>query len=404
MAGLLPLEEAQARLLALASPLPAETVPVEHAPGRTLAAPLLAQRTQPAADLSAMDGYAVRADDLAGPWQVVGESAAGHPFPGTVMAGEAVRIATGAVVPAGAGAVVLQENVARADDHLALTDRAPDPPHRHIRHTGMDYRAGDSLLPAGTLVGPAQLALAITAGHAELAVHRRPRLAIIDSGDELVAAGQPTLPHQLPASNGAMLAAMAAPLAANIARLGPVGDSMAALAEAFARAGDAEVIVTSGGASVGDHDLIRPALAAWGADLAFWKVAIKPGKPILIARREGESGTQLVVGLPGNPVSSFVTAQLFLLPLLRALGGTATPMPAAIPARLGASLPPTGPRREFLRARWNGAEAIAAEQHDSGALASLALANALIDRPANAPAADAGDPVTIHLLQFGGIA
>jgi molybdopterin molybdotransferase len=155
---------------------------------------------------------------------------------------------------------------------------------------------------------------------------------------------------------------------------------------------------------VGDHDLIRPALAAWGAELTFWKVAIKPGKPILIARRLGESGTQLLVGLPGNPVSSFVTAQLFLLPLLRALGGAALPVPGAIPARLGASLPPTGPRREFLRARWNGAEAVAAEQHDSGALASLALANALIDRPANAPAAQAGDTVAVHLLQFGGIA
>ena len=201
-----------------------------------------------------------------------------------------------------------------------------------------------------------------------------------------------------------MLAAMAKPLAASIARLGPVGDSMEALTDAFARAGDAEVIVTSGGASVGDHDLIRPALAAWGAQIDFWKVAIKPGKPILIARRESASGKQLVVGLPGNPVSSFVTAQLFLLPLLRALGGSACQLPAAIPARLGAPLPPTGGRREFLRARWDGAGVVAAEQHDSGALASLATANALIDRPAHAGPVLAGETVAIHLLDFGGIA
>ncbi len=399
MSGLLPLEEAQARLLAMAVPLAIEQVAPDAALGRYLAAPLIARRTQPAAALSAMDGYAVAMGDLAGPWTVIGESAAGHPFPGAVLPGQAVRIATGALVPDGAGAVIVQEDVARADSRLCLTGTAPNPAGRHIRGMGLDYCQGAMLLPAGTRIGAAQLALAITAGHGLLAVRTRPSLVIIDSGDELVAAGAPCAAHQLPASNGAMLAAMAATLPCRITRNGPLADSVAALTAAFAAAGDADVIVTSGGASVGDHDLIRPALAAWGADIDFWKVAIRPGKPLLVARR----GRQQVVGLPGNPVSSFVTAHLFLLPLLRALLGAGAPLPRAVPARLNGALRATGTRREFVRATWDGGTITPAGQDDSGALASLTLANALIDRPAGAPPASSGDPVLLYPLDHGGI-
>lgn len=394
----LPLEEAQARLLALAMPLPVERVGIDSIAGRFLAEPLHARRTQPACDLSAMDGYAVTAGDLAGPWQVIGESAAGHPFRGTLAPGQAVRVATGAVLPARADAVILQEDTRREDERLALTGTPPSPPGKHIRRTGLDFREGSLLLEAGTRLGPAQIALAIAGGHRHLAVRRRPVLAVLDSGDEL--AGEDCLPHQIPASNGTMLAIMAGSLAGSIRRLGPVADRMEALAEALAQARDADVIVTSGGASVGDHDLIRPALEAWDAEIDFWRVAIKPGKPLLIARRE----RQLIVGLPGNPVSSFVTAFHFLLPLLAALQGAARPLPRRIAAHLAEPLGPGGERREFLRAVWDGREIRALALQDSGALSSLAAANALIDRPARAAPARPGDEVLAYLLDNGGIA
>ena len=391
----LPLEAAQARLLALATPLPVEHVGIEDAVGHYLAEPLRARRTQPAADLSAMDGYAVLADSLAGPWRVIGESAAGHPFAGMVGPGEAVRISTGALLPAGAGAVVLQEDLARDGPTISLTGTPPAPADRHIRRCGMDFAEGSELLPAGTRIGPAQIALGIAGGHSHCAVRRPPRLAILDSGDELSKPGDPCPAHRIPASNGAMLAAMAnAAVPCRIDRLGPVPDRMDAMADALARAESADVIVTSGGASVGDHDLVRPALEAWGAEIDFWRIAIKPGKPLLIARR----GHQLVVGLPGNPASSLVTAHLFLLPLLRALLGAEQCLPFTVTTTLASPLPPNGNRREFLRARWDGRRVDTVRQQDSGALASLAASNALIDRPAHAPAAAAGETVLIHLL------
>lgn len=396
----LPLEEAQARLLALVTPLPVEHVDPVGSLGRYLAQPLLARRTQPACDLSAMDGYAVTLGDMAGPWRVVGESAAGHHYAGELHAGEAIRISTGAAMPSHAAAVILQEDLARAGDSLILTGEAPAPPAKHIRREGMDFRTGDAVLPAGALIGPAQIALAVAAGHAHLPVRRRPRLAIIDSGDELAADPAACPPHQIPASNGVMLAAQVASVPCLAERLGPVPDSLDALAAALDRAGEADVIVTSGGASVGDHDLIRPALEAWGAELDFWRIAIKPGKPLLVARK----GHQIVLGLPGNPVSSFVTAYLFLLPLLRALLGAADPLPRAITARLTTPLKPNGARREFMRAQWNGEEIGVQRLQDSGALSSLAASNALLDRPANAPAAAAGERVRAYLLGNGGIA
>ncbi len=390
----LPLEEAQARLLALVSPLPIERVDVTGAFGRFLAEPLLARRTNPAADQSAMDGYAVAEDDLAGPWHVIGESAAGHPFCGSPAAGEAVRISTGALLPAGTGCVILQEDISRENGVIRLTGELPSPPGKHIRRLGMDYREGDLLLPAGTVIGPPQLALSISAGHKHLPVRRRPHLAIIDSGDELAADCEHCEPHQIPASNGAMLEAMAAILPCRSERLGPVGDRLDAIAQVLAKAENADLIVTSGGASVGDHDLIRPALEAWGATIDFWRIAIKPGKPLLVARR----GRQQILGLPGNPVSSHVTAFLFMLPLLRAMLGSAAPLPRLVRSVLSEPLGPGGSRREFLRAQWDGESIASLSLQDSGALSSLAQANALIDRPAGSPALAAGTPVSAYLL------
>lgn len=400
----MPLEEAQERLLALATPLPIEHVDIEGALGRYLAEPLLARRTHPPTDQSAMDGYAVTGEDMGGPWHVVGESAAGHPFSGTVGSGEAVRISTGAVMPAGARAVILQEDLEREDHRIRLTGEPPEPIHKHIRACGLDFTAGSEVMAAGVRIGPAQAALAISAGHKHLPVHRMPRIAVIDSGDELASDPECCEAHQIPASNGAMLAALAGSLPVEARRIGPVADTMDALTAAFDAAHDCDVIVTSGGASVGDHDLVRPALEAWGAELDFWRVAIKPGKPILVARRERTSGAQLVIGLPGNPVSSFVTGYLFLLPLLRRLLGASQPLPMAIATRLGAPVRANGARREFLRGWWDGQSVTPQTVQDSGALASLAGSNVLIDRPAHAPEGTVGADVRIFLLQNGGIA
>ncbi|MBO0749782.1 MAG: molybdopterin molybdenumtransferase MoeA, partial [Porphyrobacter sp.] len=224
--------------------------------------------------------------------------------------------------------------------------------------------------------------------------------AVLDSGDELAADPAGCAPHQLPASNGAMLAAMAAPYALSIMRLGPVPDRLDALLAALDQAADTDVIVTSGGASVGDHDLVRPALEQWGATIDFWRVAMRPGKPLLVARR----GRQWVLGLPGNPVSSYVTAFLFLLPLLRALGGAGDPLPRGMTMRLGAALPATADRTEFVRARLQGDSLLPLNEQDSSALAALASADALIERPANAPAADKGAFIRAYWLENGGMA
>jgi molybdopterin molybdotransferase len=395
----LSVEHAQERLLTGVEPLAAEMVPAERAIGRYLAAPVFAARTQPAADLSAMDGYAMRADDVTGPWRVIGESAAGHPFAADILAGHAIRISTGSLMPPGECVVLLQENATRLGDSLALNGEGKPTP-RHIRRAGFDFRRGDELLAAGTRVGPPQLALALSAGHGELPVHALPSLAVLDSGDELAVDPTACAAHQIPASNGAMLAAMAAPHVSSIQRLGPVPDRLDAMLAALDKAADADVIVTSGGASVGDHDLVRPALEQWGATLDFWRVAMRPGKPLLVARR----GRQWVLGLPGNPVSSYVTAFLFLLPLLRALGGARDPLPRRMTMRLGGDLPAVGERTEFVRARLAGDSLVPVAEQDSSALAALARADALIERPAGAPAAAPGSPVPAYWLENGGTA
>lgn len=390
---------AQHRLLSLAEPLGQEALPTADALGRVTATHVKARRSQPPADLSAMDGYAVCADDLDGPWRIVGESAAGHPFDGKLAPGEAVRISTGALMPDGSGAVLLQENATRDGDSLARNGEG-DPTPRHIRRAGFDFREGDLLVAQSTHLDPAHIALAIGGGHGTLEVGVQPALAILDSGDELAEDPASAQRHQIPASNGAMLANMARPFVRDIARLGPVPDRLEAMLQAFDKAGSADVIVTSGGASVGDHDLVRPALEEWGAEIDFWKINMKPGKPLLVAKR----GNQLIIGLPGNPVSSFVTAHLFLLPLLRHLAGDTGPLPATRDAELTHPLPASGSRTEFLRAEWSGGLVSVLGVQDSSALQSLARATALVMRSANAPEAAAGEVVTVYPLRNGGIA
>ncbi|WP_295525634.1 molybdopterin molybdotransferase MoeA [Novosphingobium sp. Chol11] len=396
----LPLEEAQRRLIALAPQLSVEHRMAPECLGFYLAAPMVARRTNPPAPLSAMDGYALRAADLPGPWRVIGESAAGHPFPGIIAAGEAIRISTGAVVPGSADMILLQEDTAREGDALALTGTPPSPTDRHIRPAGMDFWQDTPLLAPGSRLGAAQIALAIAGGHTHLPVRRAVKLAIIDSGDELAAVGKTPGPAQIPASNGTMLAVMAAQIPVEVSRLGPVPDRLEALVAAFDAGHGADVIVTSGGASVGDHDLIRPALEAAGAKISFWRVGIKPGKPLLVAQR----GHQVILGLPGNPASAYVTAYLFMLPLLRAALGAAYPLPRAFRAPLAADLPGGGSRMEFLRAHWDGEQVTLGSLQDSGMLTPLAHANALIQRAAGAPLAPAGSFVPVYLLESGGYA
>jgi molybdopterin molybdotransferase len=394
--GWLELEDAQARLLALAPQMGSEEVPVSEALGRVLAKACIARRTQPPADLSAMDGYAVRGT---GPWSVVGESRGGAPFEGSLADGEAVRISTGAEMPDGGEAVLIQEDAQREGERLEAVEMPP--PGRHVRRRGFDFAQGDTVLEAGRTIGPGQIALALAAGHGALKVARRPRVAVIDSGDELAANPEHCAPGQIPASNGAMVAAMLEPLVGPCERNGPVRDDLDALAGALESVEDCDIVVTSGGASVGDHDLVQEALVRWGAEIAFWKVAIRPGKPLLVATRESGGHRQVILGLPGNPVSSFVTAYLFALPLLRKAMGAAAPLPAASEAIAAEALPQVGPRREFVRGIVEGGRVRRAGSQDSSALHSLARANCLIERAAGSSAIPVGEPVRVHYLRNG---
>ena len=389
MAALIPVEEAQARLLALAAPLDVEYLPVNAAAGRWTAKAVAARRDQPAADLSAMDGYAVRHADLPGPLRVVGQSAAGNGFAGRVGAGEAVRIFTGAPVPEGADTVAIQEDCLRDGDTLRVIE--PPLPGRNIRLRGNDFAAGQVLLEAGMRLTPQRLGAAIMAGHGDIAVFRRPRVAVISTGDELVPPGVEPKLHQIPSSNGPMIAAMLAAEGAVADDFGIVGDRKEAIYQAIERARGHDVILTIGGASVGDLDLVKPALDDAGARLDFIKAALKPGKPLMA----GTLGKAVVIGLPGNPVSAFVTAFLFALPLIRRMMGAAEPLPDAPLAITGCDLPEGGARTEFLRARTGGGMVWLLDNQDSAALAALARADVLIRRDAHAPPAPAGTMVSV---------
>ncbi len=391
MAALFPVADAQARLLALAPRVAAERLPLAQAAGRWTAEPIIARRAQPGADLSSMDGYAIRFADLPGPWRVIGESAAGRPFAGPVGRGEAARIFTGAAMPDGADTVMVQEEAARDGDLLSLAGEGPPRLGMSVRRRGLDFDRGAVLIPAGARLTPAAIALAATGGYGDLPVGRRLRVTIVATGDELVPAGAPSAdPLALPEGNSAMLAAMLADLPVDVTLAGIVRDDLDTLANVLAGA-QADIVVTTGGASVGDHDVVRPAIEAAGGTIDFWRIAIRPGKPMLA----GVLGNGVVLGLPGNPVSAFVTATLFLRPLIAAMAGAADPLPRLLRATLAHALPANDHRQDYLRATIvDGRVSVAAVQ-DSSMLATLARATCLVVRPPLAPAASAGEMVDI---------
>ncbi|PXA85085.1 molybdopterin molybdenumtransferase MoeA [Nostoc sp. 3335mG] len=394
--SLLPVPQAQARLLALASPLPIETVPLVDAVGRWAAADVRARRDQPACDLSAMDGYAIRYAERPGPWTVVGESAAGAGYDRPLGVYEAARIFTGAPVPEGADCVLVQEEAARDGDRLFMSGEGPRRIGGNIRPKAMDFAREALLIAAGTRIDARHVALAGIGGYGTIAVRRRPRIALISTGDELVPLGAPTPGAKLPASNAAMLAALLAGRPADVRDHGVVPDDLDRITQAFRdAAAQADIIVTTGGVSVGDRDLVRPALEQAGAALDFWRVAMRPGKPLLA----GTLGGAVVLGLPGNPVSSYVTACLFLLPLIAQMGGAADPLPATRTVTLGAALPANGERQDYLRARIEEGRAFAPDGQDSAALVALAAADGLIVRPPHVPAAKIGD--SAEMLDLG---
>ncbi|MBW6525581.1 molybdopterin molybdotransferase MoeA [Sphingomonas sp. RHCKR7] len=386
--GLLPVAEAQARVLALGTPVETVEVGLAEALGRWATAPVVARRTQPARDVSAMDGYALRFADLPGPLTVVGESAAGSPYAGEIASGEAARIFTGAVMPAGSDTVLVQEEARRDDDHVALDGEGPARRGRNVRPRGLDFTAGDVLVARGERFTPARLAVAATGGVGRVDVARPVRVALAATGDELVEPG--TEGEALPESNRLLLRALLADTGVEIVDLGILPDRLDALTRAFA-AVDADLLVTTGGASVGDHDLVRPALEAAGVTLDFWRIALRPGKPMLAGRRGGLA----VVGLPGNPVSAFVTALLFVRPLVAHLAGAADPFPTTTSALLGEDLPANGERSDYLRAELRGGRAYASTIQDSSMLRTLARSTCLIVRPPHAAAARAGDSADI---------
>lgn len=398
---MLTVDQAQTRILAGVSALQGESVPLAQAYGRILSAPVTALRTQPPFAASAMDGYAIRWDDRTGPWQIIGESAAGKRFVGNISSSQAVRIFTGAPLPSGADTVIVQEDVQKQDFTLHLTGDGPPKMGAHIRLAGLDFIAGDVLAAPGDRVTPAAIGLFAAAGHADVQVYRRPRIAILATGDELVPPGHATNPDQIISSNGAMLAALFAPFA-EVIDAGIAPDKHEKLHQAISGCASADIVLTIGGASVGDHDLVKPVLEACGASIDFWKVAMRPGKPML----SGMIGTQHVIGLPGNPVSAYVCAILFAMPLARQLAGEKNPLPLVRTAQLCGPLPGNGDRRDYMRATatltaMNGVsqwQILPANRQDSSMLRTLAIANALLIREAGAASANDGDLVSFLLL------
>ncbi len=389
--SLLPVAEAQARLLAMAAPLPDEAVPVAQAAGRWTTRGIASHRSQPAIDLSAMDGYAIRHADMPGPWRIIGESAAGAAFAGKLSPGEAVRIYTGAGMPGGADTVILQEDVSREGEVLRLTGDGPGARGRHVRHTGSDFSADQRIISAGTRLSPAHVALAALAEHGELPLPRLPRIALVSTGSELVPPGEPTRADQIPSSNSVMLRAMLGSLPCDVTDIGIVPDSLDALTGCFAGLRDHDIVVSTGGASVGDHDLVKPALEGARGAIDFWKIAMRPGKPLI----SGKLGNAVFLGLPGNPVSAFVTAHLFLLPLVRKMEGCPSPLPDTAQAVLGCAMPSVGGRDDYVRGRISEGEVTPLVQQDSAAMLGLSSANCLIRRPAHSAMAQTGEMVEV---------
>ncbi len=398
-------EEARRRLLAPLQPLGAEQVAISDAVGRVLAEDIAARRTQPPFAVSAMDGYAVRAADVAAVparLKIIGSVPAGQSFAGTVGRGEAVRIFTGAPVPAGADAIVIQEDTDRDGDVVIVREAAPQ--GHYVRPAGLDFRAGDVGLRAGRLLTARDIGLAAAMNRPWLLVRRQPRIAILPTGDEVVMPGDPVGPSQIVSSNGLALAALISQCGGIPVHLPIAPDDSSALQRIAAGAAGADFLVTTGGASVGEHDLVRDALQASGLTLDFWKIAMRPGKPLMVGRYRDTP----MMGLPGNPVSSLVCGLLFLKPAIERLLGLPAADTAPVKARLAVPLPANDRRQDYLRATLARAadgtlEARPFTRQDSSMMSLLAQSDCLVVREPNAPAAAAGDGVEIILLdsQFG---
>ena len=402
MAGtpLLSVSDARSKILAALHTVPAETVPLSRASGRVLAEDVIARRTQPPSDLSAMDGYAVRAADttnVPARLKVTGEAPAGDAYDGTIAPGEAVRIFTGAPLPRGADAIVIQEDTERDGDHVIVNEaaRAGD----HVRATGLDFRTGDTGIPHGTRLGPADIALAAAMNVSELKVSRRPVVAFFSTGNELVRPGEAPGPNQIVSANNDGLAALILEAGGEPLDLGITRDEEADIRQTAEKAMRADMLVTLGGASVGDHDLVQSALTPDGLDIEFWRVAMRPGKPLMF----GTLGALPMMGLPGNPVSALVCAELYLKPaILRMQGGS--PGPHFTAARLGRDLSANGTREDYMRATLDHVDgelsvATPFEKQDSSMLSVLSQAGCLLVRPAHAGPAKAGDLVKILPLR-----
>jgi molybdopterin molybdotransferase len=393
-------EEARQRLLTPLKPLGIELVALSDAAGRVLAEPVAARRTQPPWPVSAMDGYAVRAADVTGVpvrLKVVGSVPAGQAYAGIVGRGEAVRIFTGAPVPDGADAIVIQEDTVRAGDEVEVREAAP--PGHYVRPAGLDFREGEVRLTAGRRLSARDIGLAAAMNRPWLMVYRQPRIAILPTGDEVVMPGEPVGPHQIVSSNGLALVALVRECGGVPLHLPIAPDKADALQRIAEAAVGADFLVTTGGASVGEHDLVRDALGAAGLTIDFWQIAMRPGKPLMVGRYRDTP----MMGLPGNPVSSLVCGLLFLKPAIERLTGLEAGRTETLKARLATALPANDRRQDYLRSSLGQAadgtlEARPFGKQDSSMMSLLARSDCLVVRPPHAPAATAGEMVEIVLL------
>ena len=400
--ALLSVETARQRMLAETTATSIESVKLLAADGRTLAAALRAERTQPPFDVSAMDGYAVRAADittLPAQLDVIGESAAGHGFHEAIESGQAVRIFTGAPVPEGADAVIIQENTTASGDTVVVNEGEIE--RGHIRGRGIDFDVGDELVPAGVALTPREITLAAAMGHATLPVRRKPRVALIATGDELVLPGEPVGRDQIVCSNPFGIAHMVARAGGEPVFLGIAADNADDLRRLCEMAGDADLLVTIGGASVGDHDIVAPVLESLGMTLDFWRIAMRPGKPLMF----GRLGKTLCVGLPGNPVSSLICTRIFVVPVVRAMLGQQVGEERLETAIATGDMNANGPRQHYMRAVSSlmpdgRRQATPVPSQDSSLLSPLARADVLIVRAPQAPAIKSGDPIQVLPLDF----
>ncbi|MGD8326199.1 MAG: molybdopterin molybdotransferase MoeA [Sphingomonadales bacterium] len=399
---MLKVEDALAKIIEPIKVLESEMVALDDAILRMLAEDVISKRTHPPSDVSAMDGYAIRAEDVQQAptrLKVIGESAAGKAFQGALKPGQAVRIFTGAHLPVGSDTIVMQENTERlSPEEVSILQ--PAILKRHVRPKGLDVNEGDPILSKGTKLQARHIGLAATAGHAQLPVTRKPRVGLLFTGSELVAPGEPCGPDQIVNSNAPMLSALLRNHGAEVVNLGIAEDAPNAILEAAKGFDDVDLCITVGGASVGDHDLVQPVLSQAGLEVDFWKIAMKPGKPLIYGHFRGRP----FIGLPGNPGSAMVCAQLYVIPAIQALSGVKSIQHHYLKAVLTNPLQENGPRQDYIRAVCNqtdeGLTVTPLKLQDSSMLSTFAKANCLLMRPPHSDEAKAGDGVHIIPLDF----